>query len=400
MKSDSKMQNRRQAMRSITFIIAFTWGVLGGSGAQAADRTWGDGTLPDYLAVFDVNGNGVLSAEEIQAMKAARANRHNEWLSQWDADGDGVINGTERTKAQEALRQRIEDCRIGRFEEADTDGDGCLTFAEFSAIPAVMELAKRDPNAPARIYARLDADDSDCITVEEFTSHLQKRPKDWRTGAAYATADTNADGCLTLAEFSAIPAVVRLAEEHPEAPAMMYNQLDANNDNCLSLEEFTAVIQPHEQGDWRTAATYAAADIDADGCLTLAEFSAIPEVARLAQEHPEVPAMMYGQLDANDDNCLSLEEFTADPSEDDHHGEPGDWRIEATYLTADGDVDGCLTLAEFSTIPEVVQLAQEHPEAPAKIYGDLDTDDDDCLSLAEFTAPRSAEPPPPRPHRN
>ena len=62
-------------------LCAFAW-----AGAQAGERDFGDGTLPDHLALYDVDGDGVLSVEEIQAMKDARHNRHAEWLEQWVRD--------------------------------------------------------------------------------------------------------------------------------------------------------------------------------------------------------------------------------------------------------------------------------------------------------------------------
>ena len=284
------------------------------AGAQAGERTFGDGTLPDHLAVYDVDGDGVLSVEEIQAMKDARHEHRHRWLEQWDTNGDGVIDEEERAAAHEALRQRIEERRTARFNEADTDGDGCLTFEEFSAIPAVIHLAEEHPEAPARIYARLDANHDDCVSLEEFLGHLRDRRHDgWRTPETYAAADVNEDDCLTLEEFSAIPAMVRLAEDHPNEPARIFGVLDADEDDCLTVEEFTADVHLGKHRDmWRNAELYAVADRDHDGCLTFEEFRAIPLMARLAQEHPGEPARIYRMLDANEDHCLTVEEFTAE----------------------------------------------------------------------------------------
>ena len=201
-----------KAKFSVVLLAAAAISVSAWTGVQAGDRGFGDGTLPDHLAVYDVDGDGVLSVEEIQAMKDARPGRRHGWLEQWDTNEDGVIDEEERAAAHEALRQRIEERRVRHFNEADTDGDGCLTFEEFSAIPAVIALAEEHPEAPARIYARLDANHDDCVSLEEFLGHLRDRRHDgWRTAETYAEADVDEDGCLTLEEFSAIPAIVRLA---------------------------------------------------------------------------------------------------------------------------------------------------------------------------------------------
>ena len=232
-------------MRTTTLLIVMTLCLVARAEAQSGDRSFGDGTLPEHLAVYDVDGDGILSVEEIQAMKDARLTRHDDWQEQWDTNGDGVIDEDERAAAKEAIRDRIEERRTRRFNQADTDGDGCLTFAEFSAIPAVMELAKRHPEAPARIFDRLDVNDDDCISLEEFVVHLRhRRDRNWRNPLTYARADKDNDGCLTFAEFRAIPEMVRLAEEHPGKPAQFYARLDADDDQCLTLAEFTAELGP------------------------------------------------------------------------------------------------------------------------------------------------------------
>jgi Ca2+-binding EF-hand superfamily protein len=286
-------------------LCAMAWG-----GVQANERTFGDGTLPDFLAVYDVDGNGTLSVEEIQAMKDARRARHDEWLAQWDTDGDGVISEAERMAARDALRDRIEDRRTNRFAEADADGNGCLTLAEFSVIPAVTNLAAHHTNAPALIYDRLDLNDDDCVSQLEFLAHLRHHRPDWRNRETYHRADVNTNGCLTLVEFSAIPAVVRMAQENTNAPLHMYIRLDVNRDHCLTIEEFVAPLPPPPPPPWRTEATYDTADANNNNCLSPAEFATIPEVIRAAQMHPDAPARMYNELDRNDDECLTLAEFT------------------------------------------------------------------------------------------
>jgi Ca2+-binding EF-hand superfamily protein len=367
--------------------FALTLGVTTAVWADA-ERVWGDGSLPDILAVYDIDGDGKLSVEEAQAMKTDRQAQRQDRLSQWDLNGDGVIDDAEREAAREAIRQDIEDRRLDRYDEADINGDDCLTYEEFIAIPAVADLAVRNTNAPARIYDRMDADDNQCVSPEEFTGQIRHHRLFWRTPMAYRNADADTNGCLTLVEFSAIPEVARLAQTNPDLPAQLYDGLDGNQDDCLSLLEFLAPNTPHPL-HWRTRVAYLAADVDTNGCLTLAEFSAIPAVLHLARMHPEAPARMYAQLDADDDGCLTLAEFIGmvEPP-------PGEWRTEAVYLAADADTNGCLTLVEFSAIPDVARLAQLNPQAPAQLFAHLDRNDDDCLSLQEFLGWQEPPPPP------
>jgi Ca2+-binding EF-hand superfamily protein len=321
-------------MNRTVFAMVFGLCVCAWASAQADSRSWGDSTLPQQLAIYDVDGDGVLSVEEIQAMEAARKTRHDEWVAGWDMNGDGVIDETEQAAAQGVMRDQIEATRTNRFHEADSDADGCLTFEEFSAIPAVIEMAESQPDEPARIYGQLDANDDNCVDMEEFTARLREERVNWRTEATYTAADTNADLCLSVEEFLAISNVVEIAKRDPQEPLRLYGRLDADHDGCLTVAEFTADMHLGDQRDeWRTADAYTAADTNADRCLTFEEFSAIGRVVEIAQRDPEEPNRLYIRLDVNHDRCLSLEEFTAElpregdgRPEDGHDGGPDDGR--------------------------------------------------------------------------
>ena len=45
---------------------------LGAASADKKKKTFGDGTLPEFLVPYDVNEDGELDAEERQAARAAR----------------------------------------------------------------------------------------------------------------------------------------------------------------------------------------------------------------------------------------------------------------------------------------------------------------------------------------
>lgn len=142
---------------------------------EGGDKTFGDGSLPEFLAKYDLDGDGALNEEERQAAKEDRKTRAQERRESWDTDGDGEISDEEREAARDALRAKIEERRNERFAEADTDEDGALSTEEFAAIGAIARLAERRPEAAEKIFARLDADENGSISAEEFTSHLGHR---------------------------------------------------------------------------------------------------------------------------------------------------------------------------------------------------------------------------------
>ena len=160
-------------MKKTLIIAVATLGSL--SFATAGERTIGDGNIPDFLAEFDINEDGVIDEEERQLMKEARKQKREERRAQWDTNGDGEIDEEEREAAREAQRARREERRLEKFNAADTDGDGVLSFDEFTAIKAVARLAERHPEKVQAIYNRLDKDESGDISPDEFLSHLGHR---------------------------------------------------------------------------------------------------------------------------------------------------------------------------------------------------------------------------------
>ena len=138
--------------------------------AQAGDKRVGDGTLPEFLQQFDTNEDGKIDAEERQAIKELRDERRKERRDAIDTDGDGKISGEEKKAAHAAIRERIEDRRAEHFAEIAGD-DGLLTRAEFCAIPALADLTAEVADA---MFARLDADESGDVTLEEFNNRLRR----------------------------------------------------------------------------------------------------------------------------------------------------------------------------------------------------------------------------------
>jgi hypothetical protein len=142
--------------------------------AEEPDRTFGDGTLPEALRPFDVDGNGMLDEEERQAARAARDEANlADRLDRWDANGDGVIDDAEREIARAALRERIIAARTAKFGQLAGE-DGLLSLEEFSAIPA---LATRTEEEIATMFGFLDRDSSGEVSLEEFLYRLTRHQR-------------------------------------------------------------------------------------------------------------------------------------------------------------------------------------------------------------------------------
>ncbi|MDA7867873.1 EF-hand domain-containing protein [Akkermansiaceae bacterium] len=137
--------------------------------AQESGKSFGDGTLPDFLQNYDVNQDGVIDEEERQAIKQLRKEARAEQRSAIDADSDGKVSLEERKAAQEAIREKISSKRAIKFSEIAGD-DGLLSYEEFVAMPTLSRISK---GRVTSIFARLDRDNSGQVTLEEFNDRLR-----------------------------------------------------------------------------------------------------------------------------------------------------------------------------------------------------------------------------------
>ncbi|HBI30983.1 MAG TPA: hypothetical protein DDY45_03025 [Verrucomicrobiales bacterium] len=138
--------------------------------AQGLSKSFGDGTLPEFLMRYDVNDDGIIDEEERQAIKeerkAARQSRRN---------GGGKMSLKERLAARDSIRERILSKRAKKFAEIAGE-DGVLSLEELSSLPAFKNAFKERVDS---IFARLDSDKSGDVSLEEFNQRLRNhRPSD------------------------------------------------------------------------------------------------------------------------------------------------------------------------------------------------------------------------------
>ena len=110
------------------------------------------------IELRDVDGDGVVSAEEIRTLAEERRAAR---LTRYDADGDGELSDAEKDMMREAMRAE-------RLVTADTDGNGELSRAERRAA----RDARRD-----MMEAQLDVDGDGVVSDAEGAGFDEIREK-------------------------------------------------------------------------------------------------------------------------------------------------------------------------------------------------------------------------------
>jgi len=129
---------------------------------------------PDF-ATLDANGDGQITAEELQAQGAAR-------FAAADTDGNGSLSLEELTAAAAERREN----RAGRMlERLDTNEDGELSQEELAAA--------RGGDRAERMIERADADGNGSISQEEF-EEAKDRGRGGRDGGKRDRGDSSDEG--------------------------------------------------------------------------------------------------------------------------------------------------------------------------------------------------------------
>ncbi|XP_075728385.1 calmodulin-like [Rhipicephalus microplus] len=97
--------------------------------------------LKNMIAVLDVGGNGTVDFHEFAARVSAGAlatpteEEARKVFKQLDRDGNGFITADELRHFMIALGEQLPDGHVDKMiRDADTDGDGRISYDEFSAL--------------------------------------------------------------------------------------------------------------------------------------------------------------------------------------------------------------------------------------------------------------------------
>ncbi len=364
---------------------------------------------PTFLA-FDADANQQLSFAEYRWTPVANP------LAAWhdlriDADGNGTLEpGEFAWPASPVLRW----LSAQLFQKYDRDQDGHLDTGEFC-------FRTSHPNHQLA-FGREDLDGDGRLSQDEhlFSLEMHERPAGKRD---FKLFDFDQDGFWSLDEFRANPRQAVLAERGP-VPDPLVRQVDAmfekiqaklksadaDENGSLDATEF-ATAQPGWVVDGLSEVPFAVWDLNKDGKLPAEEARLALRVAfGLSRADGNglrwdngvvVNWMAFKTLDWNGDDKLDEDEcvkFGFDGPQGPERFQQGDadhdgvisfaeWKqhalrhpdVLASYLTADSDLDGLLSVEELQkATPEYQQPVLRH------LFPAFDADQDGRLSLEEY----------------
>ncbi|MCH7959345.1 MAG: EF-hand domain-containing protein [Candidatus Hydrogenedentes bacterium] len=135
--------------------------------ARGGDRdSEGRGRGSRGFEYVDTNGDGQVSYEELTTV---HPNLPVEGFNRMDEDGNGFLSREELRRDHRRDGEGRQGDPARRFKQADTNGDGELSYDEFSAIAQRMRR---------HIFDRMDANGDGAVSREEMAQH--RPPHDGR----------------------------------------------------------------------------------------------------------------------------------------------------------------------------------------------------------------------------
>jgi len=215
-------------IKRLALLSCVAFGIAAPAFAPAfADAAGGPGGL---FKTADTNKDGVIDQTEFQASR-------DKWFAELDTNKDGFITTDElkafgdkmhakwQQKQADATQQNDgatnDDGRGDKMAQhilarVDTDKDGKISKAEFDTESVAL-------------FKRLDKNSDGKIAADEVPA------RHWGKGPQFGMMDTDKDGKVTKAEFTA-------------AEDQMFQKLDANGDGVITPDEMAAAHHHHHDG--------------------------------------------------------------------------------------------------------------------------------------------------------
>ena len=151
----------------------------------------GSEQLAEFVAQYDLNQDGTVSAEEIQTVNAAE-------FQQADTNANGTL---ELPELQADMEIKRTEHQAALFAKIDTDGNGQLSVAEFQS-----DHPGADTRMATTLFGLADQDKNGALSPEEFAALRSPEGHVWHH---FARLDSDGDGVISEAEYTTAQMVGR-----------------------------------------------------------------------------------------------------------------------------------------------------------------------------------------------
>lgn len=181
----------------------------------------------EWEAEADKNGDGEVDEDErLDAVLAS--GRGQRLLDQFDADGDGMLDPSERQTMREEQARREQERQQRMLERYDTDGDGELSAAEQQARRDEQNRQRREQMQ--RMSEEFDRDGDGDLNADERTDAWQTMRERREIDAFIGRYDSNGDGQITSVDFNAFLVIYQAGD----------TRADVNRDNAVNTLDVNA----------------------------------------------------------------------------------------------------------------------------------------------------------------
>lgn len=184
---------------------------------------------PTTFAEMDVNGDGVLSKDEVQGRLLANFDR-------FDADESNTLSEDEMPTRKKGGRKNRP-----AFADLDSDSNGSISEEEFAAQP---ENAKKGKQLT---FAEFDTDEDGAISETEYEAQKKGRGQKGHKRMSFSDLDTNEDGTLSETEYDAQKKGKdgKKGKEGKKGRRASFADMDVNGDEVLDKSEVKGRLLAH-----------------------------------------------------------------------------------------------------------------------------------------------------------
>lgn len=236
---------------------------------QPEARGWE--AMLERMSEFDADGDGILSEDERREMRRAM---REEWMARHDLDGDGELSREERMAARQEMFEQSERGQE-LMRQFDLDGNGVLDEKEQAAMEEYQQQQRDERRANE--LAQYDTDGDGQLSRDE--RRVQRQEQQSRGGDMMRNAvnefDADGDGVLSIEESREAYAVFQERREIDN----FVREYDYDGNGSMGPADYDAFLSDYERGNRE-------ADVNGDGEVNSQDLTMFTDMVTRSRNRP------------------------------------------------------------------------------------------------------------------